>query len=116
MSPAGPEPAALEAALRQQARHGQPIAYLALAELLQLTGPHRIHRLTLALEQRLRLDHAAGRPLLAALAIGRLGLPGRGYFQLLQELGRYDGPDAGPPAAARHAADLAAALDHWGSG
>src|SRR3546814_9562843 len=62
-----------------------------------------------------REDHAAGRPLLAALAVSRTqkgpdggGIPGRGFFQLLTELGRYDGPDQGPEAAAQHARELQA--------
>ena len=71
--------------------------------------PHAIHKLTLALEDLVREDHAAGRPLLAAVAVSRTGngIPGRGFFQLLSELGRYAGPDRGPVAEAAHAAELA---------
>ena len=108
------EHAALERCLRQAAVAGAPLAYLALAECMGLAGPHRIHRLTLALEELAQADHAAGRPLLAALAVGRSGLPGRGFFQLLRALGRYDGPDQGDEAAAAHARELAAALARWG--
>lgn len=106
----------LEVALRRQARLGQPIGYLALAAALGMAGPQRIHRLTHALEVLARRDHAAGRPLLATLAVGRSGLPGRGFFQLLSELGRYDGPDAGEEAGRWHRAELQAAIDHWGRG
>jgi len=104
----------LEVALTRQARLGQPIGYLALAGALDMPGPHRIHRLTHALEVLARRDHAAGRPLLAVLAVGRSGIPGRGFFQLLSELGRYEGPDDGESARQRHAEDLAAAIAYWG--
>ena len=71
--------------------------------------PHRIHELTLLLEELVREDHAEGRALLATVAVGRSGLPGRGFFQLLAELGRYSGSDQGAEAAACHAAELAVA-------
>lgn len=117
MKPVAPfteeERAALERCLRECIAAGTPLTYLTLAERLAMAGPHRIHRLTAALEDLVRADHAAGRPLLAACAVGRSGLPGRGFFQLLRELGRYDGPDGGTEAAACHARELAAALDWW---
>lgn len=108
------ERAALERCLRQAAAAGAPITYLALAERMAMAGPHRIHRLTLALEELVRADHAAGRPLLAALAVGRSGSPGRGFFQLLRDLGRYQGPDQGEAAAEAHRREFAAATAHWG--
>ena len=87
----------------------------ALARRSAFPGPHVIHRLTLLLEAMVREDHAAGRPPLAALAVSRVtGTPGRGFFQLLTELGRYAGPDQGPEATAHHARELAAALEYWG--
>lgn len=104
----------LRRALKAQARLGQPVTYAALAQRLGLRERHRIHRLTLALEELLRQDHAAGRPLLAALAVGRAGLPGRGFFLLLSELGRYGGPDSGDAAAAHYGRELATALAYWG--
>ena len=63
----------------------------------------------------MREDHAAGRPLLAALAVSRTGngIPGRGFFQLLSELGRHAGPDRGPEAEAAHAAELARVFAYW---
>jgi len=109
------EARALEAALETRARQGRPVGYAALAAEIALGPPHRIHRLTLALEELVRRDHADGRPLLAALAVGKAGIPGRGYFQLLTELGRYEGPDQGPAAAAQHARDLQDAIAHWRS-
>ena len=100
---------------------GETLAYRDLAQRAALPGPHSIHRLTLALEAMIRADHAADRPLLAALAVGRAqrgpdgrALPGRGFFHLLAELGRYDGPDNGPAAAACHAGEVARAQAYWG--
>lgn len=100
---------------------GATVTYQELARRAAVPGPHAIHRLTTLLEDMVREDHFAGRPLLAALAVSRAqrssqgdGVPGRGFFQLLAELGRYDGPDQGPEAAAQHARELAAARAHWG--
>jgi len=99
---------------------GETVTYQDLAWRVPMPGPHAIHRLTGLLEILVRQDHAAGRPLLAALAVSRAqrtpdgrGVPGRGFFQLLSELGRYHGPDQGPEAAAHHAEELRAARDHW---
>ncbi len=99
---------------------GETVTYRDLAARTGFPGPHAIHRLTELLEAMLREDHAAGRPLLAALAVSRAqrsesgaGIPGRGFFQLLAELGRYRGPDQGPEAAAQHARELQAALAYW---
>jgi len=98
------------------AASGETVTYQDLAWRVPMPGPHAIHRLTILLEDVVREDHAAGRPLLAALAVSRAqrGVPGRGFFQLLSELGRYHGPDQGPEAAAHHAEELRAARDHWG--
>ncbi|MEO1190575.1 MAG: hypothetical protein AAFY02_02385 [Pseudomonadota bacterium] len=109
----GAEWVRLKACLSQQAALGQGLTYLALAEAVDLQPPHRIHRLTLALEDSVRADHAAGRPLLAALVHGKSGLPGRGFFDLLAELGRYAGPATGPEAAAHYETERDAALAYW---
>ncbi len=111
---AAAESEALEAALLAAARSGTTLAYAELAGRIALRPPHRIHRLTLALEERVRLDHAAGRPLLAAMAVGKFGLPGRGFFQLLAVLGRYAGPDQGAPAERHYEEERAAAQAYWG--
>lgn len=105
----------LRRALTACALEGRTITYRELAQQVAFPGPHTIHRLTLLLEGMVRADHAAGRPLLAALAVSRAqgGIPGRGFFQLLSELGRYDGPDQGPQAAAWHSKELEAAIAHW---
>ena len=101
----------LERALAALAAEGRCATYNELAGLCRMPPPHRIHKLTLALEDLIRADHEAGRPLRAALAISRGPdrIPGRGFFQLLNELGRYAGPDRGPEAV-RHHAELIAAL------
>jgi hypothetical protein len=119
-----PDPTAedrpLIAALRRElaacAAASETVTYRDLAARVDFPGPHAIHRLTALLEVLVREDHAAGRPLLAVLAVSRAqkGVPGRGFFQLLAELGRYDGPDQGPAASAHHARELAAALEWWG--
>lgn len=117
------EPTAEDQTLKAQLRHalaasaaaGETVTYQDLARRAAVPGPHAIHRLTLLLEAMAREDHAAGRPLLAALAVSRVtGIPGRGFFQLLSALGRYDGPDQGPEAAAHHAKELQAAVAYWG--
>lgn len=107
--------AQLREVLRDHAAAGETVTYQELARRTSFTGPQTIHRVTLLLEAMARQDHTAGRPLLAAFAVSRVsGIPGRGFFQLLSSLGRYDGPDQGPEAAAQHARELAAALEFWG--
>ena len=101
---------AVRAALVPLARARRLVSYRELADLARVPPPHKIHKVTLALEALMRADHAAGRPLLASVAVSRVapGTPGRGYFQLLVALGRYQGPDQGPEAAAAHARELEA--------
>ncbi|WP_193367012.1 hypothetical protein [Pelagibius marinus] len=124
MSAPTDEDETLTAALRRElaacAKAGETVTYQDLAWRVAFPGPHAIHRLTELLEALVRDDHAAGRPLLAALAVSRAqknaagdGIPGRGFFQLLNELGRYAGPDQGPEAAACHARELQDALVYW---
>jgi len=115
--PAAPDlTAQVRAALIPLARARRTITDRELAALVPVPPPHGIHKLTLVLEDLAREDHAAGRPLIAALAVSRVGdgLPGPGFFQLLAELGRYSGPDRGAGAATAHEAELAAALAYWG--
>ena len=92
-------------ALAEAAADGRTISYRDLAVRARIPPPHRIHKLTLALEGMLRADLLAGRPLVAALAVSRgpEGIPGRGFFELCRDLGLYDGPDRGPAAVAFHA-------------
>ena len=118
--PLGSSEAGLEGRLRQAlldaARARRVITYRDLAALAQVPKPHSIHGLTLALEAMIRDDQAAGRPLLAALAVSRSpgSIPGPGFFHLLAELGRYDGPDRGPAAAMAHARERDRAWSYWG--
>jgi hypothetical protein len=109
--------ATLRLELQDCAAAGETVTYQEVARRTSIPGPHTIHRLTLLLEAMVREDHAACRPLLATVAVSRTtGIPGRGFFQLLTELGRYDGPDQGPEAAAQHARELEAALAQWAKG
>jgi len=106
----------LRTELRLLAAARATVTYADLAVRAAVPPPHTIHRLTEALEDLVREDAAAGRPLLAALAVSRgaLALPGRGFFQLVRHLGLYDGTDRGPEAAAWHAAECGRVWDHWG--
>jgi hypothetical protein len=92
------------------------ITYQELASALQILPPHSIHQLTEALERLMEEDAAAGRPFIAALAISKArgGLPGPGFFDCAQRLGRFaDGQDA----KTFHAAELNAVFAFWnGSG
>ncbi len=109
---------ALRATLVPLARARRTITYRDLAARVPVPPPHGIHKLTLALEDLMREDHLADRPLLAALAVSQTapGIPGRGFFHLLAELGRYAGPDRGETAAAAHGAELAQSFAYWGAG
>lgn len=99
----------LQTALAELATERRTATYKALAERVRVPPPHTIHKLALALEDLVREDAAAGRPLRAALAVSRgpAGLPGRGFFLLAAELGLYEGPEDGPLARAFHEAQLA---------
>ena len=70
---------------------------------------------TEALEALMYENHAAGEPLLSALAVSRgaAGLPQRGFFMALRALGRYEGPDQGPEAEAVFLEELELAWDYW---
>ncbi len=66
------------------------ITYQALASALGLQPPGTIQRVAAALEQTMREDVAAGRPMIAALVISRAGdMPRRGFFDLAVALGRF---------------------------
>ena len=75
------------------------ITYQALASALGLKPPGTIQRVSAALEQIMREDVAADRPMIAALVISRTGdTPRRGFFDLAVALGRF------PKDPARHRA------------
>ena len=99
-----------EMALATAMHAGQRVTYAEMADAAGIPPPQRIHKLTLWLEDSMRLDHAAGQPLRAALVISRNrnGLPAPGFFQLCCELGLYQGPDSGTDAAEFHQTMLAA--------
>ena len=65
------------------------ITYNALAATANMTGPHKIHRLTLWLEQLMAEDHYDNRPFRAAVVISKArgGLPAPGFFDKAKELG-----------------------------
>tara|TARA_X000000950_G_scaffold114268_1_gene143725 strand:- start:688 stop:1062 length:375 start_codon:yes stop_codon:yes gene_type:complete len=65
------------------------ITYNALAATANMTGPHKIHRLTSWLEQLMAEDHDNDRPLRAAVVISKArgGLPAPGFFDKAKELG-----------------------------
>lgn len=94
--------------LDRVAARGDTITYAELARDAGIHPPHSIHRTAEALEEILRADHAAARPLRAAVAVSakRGGIPAPGFFHLCGEIGLYIGPDSGPQAAAFHALEL----------
>ncbi|MFC4350202.1 hypothetical protein ACFOW6_01465 [Fodinicurvata halophila] len=98
----------LEQELDRLRERQELVTYRDLAVRLDMAGPHKIHRLTELLEETMREDHAAGRPLRAASVVSRTSgnLPQRGFFQLLRELGHYNGSDAGADAQAVHRNEL----------
>lgn len=101
-------PARLRPILEDAARRRATLTYLELATAAGLGPPRAIHRVTAALESLMRADHAAGRPLLAAVVVSakRGGAPAPGFFRLAAGLGLYFGPERGPQAALFHAMEL----------
>lgn len=99
------------------AGQGTPITYQALSFALDLTPPHTIHQLTIALEGLIEEDAAAGHPLIAALVISRArgGLPAPGFFECARHVGRFDGDPSGAEARTFHAAERDAAFVFWSS-
>ena len=70
-------------------RNKDQITYKSLAVTANITGPHKIHRLTSWLEQLMAEDHQSGRPLRAAVVVSKArgGLPAPGFFDKAKELG-----------------------------
>ena len=70
-------------------RNKEQITYKTLAVTANITGPHKIHRLTSWLEQLMAEDHQSGRPLRAAVVVSKArgGLPAPGFFDKAKELG-----------------------------
>lgn len=67
-----------------------PVTYGQIARALGMYVPGSIRGVTDALEATMRQDAEAGRPFIAARAVGRGSgnLPGRGFFELARSLGR----------------------------
>ena len=103
--------------LTEQAQRGCPATYKELADRLGLAPPNTIHRVAEALEELAEEDAAAGRPLLAALAISKVrpGMPAPGFFHKAETLGLFNGDPTGPEAFAFHARELRRALSFYGS-
>ena len=77
-----------ELALFAALKSGQPVTYDALAQASGIPAPHRIHKLTLWLEQLMAEDAATGQPLRAAILVSRLhDWPARGFFDTARQLG-----------------------------
>ncbi len=104
----GGEAARLRAALRPVAAMGSRLSYAQAAAAMGYGPPGAIARATALLEALMAEDAAAGRPFLAAVVVGRArgGLPGPGFFEAAERLGRLP---PGADRAAFHAAECAAA-------
>jgi len=88
------DPSALAAEVRALLSGRSPadalLTYQALASAIGLRPPGTIQRVGAALEQTMREDVAAGRPMIAALVVSRAGdMPRRGFFDLAVLLGRF---------------------------
>lgn len=92
-----------------------PITYKELANRLELTPPHTIHRVTQALEILMAEDVAAGRPLLAALCVSRLhqNLPAPGFFAAAEALGVFSSARGSTEAQDFHTQELQRALTFY---
>jgi hypothetical protein len=111
-----PASATVRAHLQRIAAQFTRITYQELASKLQLSPPNTIQQVTTLLEELMREDAAANRPLIAALVVSKRPpcLPGRGFFQLAGELGRFSGVDE--EAHAFHAQELLRAQRYWSTG
>ena len=94
MTGAGDDPTALvsqvRALLSRRTRADPFLTYQAVAAALGLPPPGTIQRVAAALEQTMREDVAAGRPMIAALVVSRAtGMPRPGCFDLAVALGRF---------------------------
>jgi len=91
------------------------VTYRDLAERLGLMPPQTIRRAVGVLEKLMAEDAEAGRPLLAALCVGRLrhALPAPGFFMTAEALGLFAGAPEGPVARDFHVRELARAFDFY---
>jgi hypothetical protein len=102
--------------LLKQAKSGVPATYKNLADRLELAPSSTIHRVTEALEQLMDEDIAAGRPLLAALAVSKVasGIPACGFFLKAERSGIFSGDPRGPEAFDFHMRELQRAFCFYG--
>jgi len=78
----------VELRLAELVAGGKTITYAELARQTDIPAPHRIHKITGFLETLMERDAYLGAPLRAAVVVSRTnGLPGRGFFDKLHELG-----------------------------
>jgi hypothetical protein len=98
----------LERLLIDAARERRTMTYAEAARLLDIEPPHTIHKTALLIEAMMRRHAAAEAPQLASLVVSKArgGLPAPGYFELMGDLGLYDGGARGPEAARFHAAEM----------
>ncbi len=75
-----------------------PLTYQELALGAQIPPPHRIHKLTMWLEQTMEADSASSRPMRAVIVVSKTNhLPASGFFDKACDLGVLDW-DADLPA------------------
>ncbi len=112
-----PLPERIRGVLLEVARTQGLISYRELASRLGLRPPLSIHRVTTGLEALMAEDATAGRPLLAALCVSRMGhgLPTRGFFIDAAALGLFSGDPEGPEARAFHTRELARVRAFYGA-
>lgn len=99
----------LNSCLSELAQQGKLISYQALASRLGINTAPIIAQVTSLLEQSVIEDVKAGRPVRASLIVqkGQAGIPRKGFFQLLQQLGVFHGDQLGEDAFAWHQNELA---------
>lgn len=71
------------------AREKRTVTYQQIAALVGLptTGSHMAREVGQLLGEISNAEHAAGRPMLSAVAVGVSGIPGDGFFGFARELG-----------------------------
>lgn len=107
----------LEGAVREIlgdcARLRTTMLYRDLARESGIESPQTIHKTVMVLENITYKDYISGQPLLAAVAISKIGIPRPGFFQLVRQLGIYNGPDDGEIAQQWHSKALTKVYEYW---
>lgn len=75
------------------AQYRRTVFYQQVAKILSIdqAGHHMAREVGQVLGEISQAEHAAGRPMLSALAIASKGYPGEGFFNLARSLGKYSG-------------------------